>query len=247
MLLAFVLLLIDFLVFAAIIMLLWQCRTSHGGQGQLVHKRVCAKRNQTKGRSLMSDNKTDWSKAESLMGNKNRPAAPVPTGQLEMPEQPLVPHVLLHPITELNHKPGEGFVGFVAGLHGEGRAKKHAAIRALTAKYNAEIDMLEGRLTQLMKVQKVQAEVVAEEYLSQLDARKLEVLTELGIRNVNTRQTALVQLTNTTVAKIKEVQALDWPEPLKERTIHDLLALLKRFNVQVMEELGTADEQRLPE
>jgi hypothetical protein len=195
----------------------------------------------------MGDNKTDWSKTEGLMGKREHPVDPVPTGQLEIPEQPLVPQVLLRPMAELDHKPGEGFGGFVAGLHGEGKAKKQAALKALTLKHNAEIDMLEARLTQLARVQKVHAEVVAEEYLNRLDARKLELLTELGIRNVDTRQSALVQLTNTTVAKIKEAQALDWPEPLKERTIHDLLALLKRFNSQVMEELGTAGEQPLTE
>ena len=193
----------------------------------------------------MSD-KTDWTKTESLMG-KNQPSGDsIPTGRLEQPEHPLVPQVLLRPMAETNHKPGGGVLGFLAKL-GEGKAKKHAVLKMLALKHNAEIDMLEARLTKLVKAQKVHADVVAEEYLNRLDARKLELLTELGIRNVNTRQTALVQLTNTTVAKIKEVQAMDWPEPLKERTIHDLLALLKRFNLQVMEELGTADEQRLPE
>ncbi len=188
----------------------------------------------------MSENKTD-------MGKKMPSAVPVPSEGPEMPEQPLVPHVLVQPLAETNHKPGEGFVGFLAGLQGEGRAKKRAALKILSARFNAEIDVLESRLAQLVRVQKVQADVVAEEYLRRLDARKLDVLTELGIRNVSTRQSALVELTNTTVSKIKEVQAMDWPEPLKDQTIHDILALLKRFNSQVMEELGTVDGHQLPE
>ena len=124
----------------------------------------------------MSDNKTDWSKTESLMGQKERPGDQVPTGRLEKPDQPLVPQVLLRPIAELDNKPGGGLVGFVAGLHGEGKAKKQAALKALSLRHNAEIDMLEARLTQLVRVQKVHADIGGRAIPQALDARKLEAL-----------------------------------------------------------------------
>jgi hypothetical protein len=105
-------------------------------------------------------------------------------------------------------------------------------------KYDAEIDILSSTLKQIVRVRTIHAEVAAEKYLNQLNAKHLEVLTQLGMRNVNTRQRAMVELTNTTVAKIKEVQASDWPDSLIDQTIHDLLLLLKKFNLKLMEEMG---------
>jgi hypothetical protein len=194
----------------------------------------------------MSENKPNWSRVdalnEKLEGKKTpKPAqenalVPILEGKLEKLEQPMSPQVLSRPMKDINHEPNE--VGFFAGLHGEGKVKKKAIVKALELKYNAEIDTLEHRLTNLVRVRKVQAEVVAEGYLKQLDAAKLEVLTQLGMRNVNTRQNAMVELTNATVAKIKEVESSEWPESLKNERIHDMLVLLKGFNRKLMEELG---------
>src|SRR5579871_3482542 len=98
MILAFVLVFIDLFVFIAILGVLWQSRTSQGGRATkivLVRRTVCTNRNPTKGRLVMSENKTD-------MGKKMPSAVPVPSEGPEMPEQPLVPHVLVQPLAETN-------------------------------------------------------------------------------------------------------------------------------------------------
>ncbi len=87
-------------------------------------------------------------------------------------------------------------------------------------------------------MKKTQADVLAKEYLSELDARHLEVLTEIGLRNKDTREKALLELTDRTVEKLREVQAKDWPEALIEDTIDKLLGLRQRLVDEILEELG---------
>ncbi len=41
-----------------------------------------------------------------------------------------------------------------------------------------------------------------------------------------------------TAKKLKEVQARDWPESLKDSVINDLIALRQRFSDEMMKELG---------
>ena len=90
---------------------------------------------------------------------------------------------------------------------------------------------------------KARADVDYENYLKELDAEHLEVLAELGLRNKDVRERTLLQLTEMTAVKLKEVQAADWPNELKDATVNELFELRKRFAAEMMKELGGDSSQ----
>jgi len=120
----------------------------------------------------------------------------------------------------------------------ERKISRKAALKALEASYNSQLDALTHSLVKAVQVQKTRADVVAEEYLKELDARHMEVMDELGLRNKETRERTLVTLTDQTVAKIKEVQAKDWPPSMIADTMNELHKLRKRFIAEMMKEVG---------
>lgn len=122
----------------------------------------------------------------------------------------------------------------------ENKLGRKAALRALEAHYDSQLDALTHSLTKAVQVQKARADVIAGEYLRELDARQLEMLAELGLRNKDTRERALLELTEMTAAKLREVQDKDWPAELVRDTIGELLALRKRVVAEIMKELGGA-------
>lgn len=122
----------------------------------------------------------------------------------------------------------------------ENKLGRKAALRALEAHYDSQLDALTHSLTKAVQVQKARADVIAGEYLRELDARQLEMLAELGLRNKDTRERALLELTEMTAAKLREVQDKDWPAELIRDTIGELLALRKRVVSEIMKELGGA-------
>ena len=87
-------------------------------------------------------------------------------------------------------------------------------------------------------MRKAEADVVAKEYLKELDSRQLEILARMGLRNKETRERALFDLTEMTATKLKEVQKADWPPELKTDTINQLFVLRARYVTEMMEELG---------
>jgi hypothetical protein len=122
----------------------------------------------------------------------------------------------------------------------ENKLGRKAALRALEAHYDSQLDALTHSLGKAVQVQKARADVIAGEYLRELDARQLEMLAELGLRNKDTRERALLELTEMTAAKLREVQDKDWPAELVRDTIGELLALRKRVVAEIMKELGGA-------
>jgi len=63
-------------------------------------------------------------------------------------------------------------------------------------------------------------------------------LKDLGLRNAETRASALIEVRDMIAAKLGEVQKKKWPQPLVDRTIDDLLDLEKRVCAEMMKELG---------
>lgn len=121
------------------------------------------------------------------------------------------------------------------------RAKKvgrKATLEALERSYAGQLDVLTHQISSAVQVKKTQIDVQAEEFLRELDARHLELLTEIGLRNKDTREKALIELTERTVEKLRDVQSRDWPPSLIEETVQDLFELRKRLVREVMEELG---------
>lgn len=115
---------------------------------------------------------------------------------------------------------------------------RKAALEALEKSYMGQLDVLTHTIGTAARAKKTQIDVEAEEYLRELDARHLELLTQIGLRNKETREKALIELTDRTVEKLRDVQQRDWPPSLIEMTVQELFELRKRLVREVMEELG---------
>lgn len=183
--------------------------------------------------------KTDWSLTESVMRSEKTPAPereqiarPIDRAELVPAGNSIVPPAPNVALPDTSNATG------IMMQWKENKLARKATLRALEAHYDSQLDALTHSLTKAVQVQKARADVLAEEYLKELDSRQLEMLTELGLRNKETRERALVHLTDMTVAKIKEVQGKDWPSDLIRETISHLLALRKRVVSEMMKELG---------
>lgn len=186
-----------------------------------------------------SQNKTDWSLTNSVMGSEGNKATDADAqssraerGELIAPNDPDVPSAPTVDAPDPN-----AATGIIAQFRRNQLSRK-ATIAALKEHYDTQLDTLKYSLAKASQVQKARADVLAEEYLQQLDARQLEVLSELGLRNKETRERALVELTEMTVAKLREVQDKDWPDEIRRDTIEELLGLRKRAVAEMMRELG---------
>ena len=128
-------------------------------------------------------------------------------------------------------------LGILGYLKSKSLGRK-AAMESIQLHYSSQLDVLAHSLTKATQVRKSRADVLAEEFLKDLDTQHLAVLTEFGLRNKETRERALIDLTEATAAKLREVQEKDWPLELVQDTIKQLFTLRKRVVAEMMEELG---------
>ncbi|KAA3609179.1 MAG: hypothetical protein DWQ01_10195 [Planctomycetota bacterium] len=119
-----------------------------------------------------------------------------------------------------------------------GSLSRQAALKELQATYNARLDYLEKQLGTAVQIGKAQLEVQANEYLRDLEAKHLEALAEIGIRNEDARARALIKLNDSTVVRLREVEQKDWPETMIRETIAKILSRQKQTSEKIMAELG---------
>jgi F0F1-type ATP synthase membrane subunit b/b' len=112
------------------------------------------------------------------------------------------------------------------------------ALQAIQAQYNAQLDALRYHLGKAVSVSNARADRIAEEFLKKLDSEHIQILKELGLRNAETRATALIEVREMIFIKLKELETKKWPQPLVDRTIRDLFDLEKRVCAEMMKELG---------
>jgi len=118
-----------------------------------------------------------------------------------------------------------------------GKLQKKVALQALEENYTAQLEVLKHQLKQASLVRRTQIDVLAEEFLKDLDSRHLAVLNEIGLRNMDTRLNALMELTDQTTQKLREVLAKNWPQSLIDETIQNIDVLRKRMVHDIMKEL----------
>ena len=117
---------------------------------------------------------------------------------------------------------------------------RKTALAAIQAQHDAQLDALRYHLTKAVTVSNARADRIAEEFLKKLDSEHIQVLKELGLRNADTRATALIEVRDMIAAKLLEVQSKKWPNELVGRTIDDLFDLEKRVCAELMRELGSS-------
>lgn len=185
------------------------------------------------------DQKTDWTLAESVLNSDSAQSAVSSEIARSLKTAELVPATDVGLPAALNLSvPAEETSRGILMKFRERKISRKAALKALEASYNSQLDALNHSLVKAVQVQKTRADVVADEYLKELDARHMAVMDELGLRNIETRAQTLLKLTDQTVAKVKEVQERDWPQPMIEETVNELFKLRKRFIAEMMKEAG---------
>jgi hypothetical protein len=186
-----------------------------------------------------SQGKTDWSLTSKVARLGSRSVDEPKSPSLQSGATELVP--LVTPDTLQNLAVVPLTTPEQLGMLGKWKANnlgRKAAMESIQRHYSSQLDVLAHNLAKAAQVKKARADVLAEEYLKELDTQHLAVLSEFGLRNKETRERALIELTETTVAKLREVQGKDWPEELVHDTISQLLGLRKRVVAEMMKELG---------
>ena len=180
----------------------------------------------------MANEKSDWSKIDSILGYKQSSPDEVHQPKEISLSGDSVP--LDHSIKQQDP------VGILAKLQ-QGRLTRKASLSAMKARYDSQIEVLCHQLTQAVVVEKAKVDVLADQYLKEIDSQHLAVLSELGLRNKETRERALLKLTQSTVDRLKEVQEMDWPEAIIHETIGQILQLKTRAVGEIMSELGMSE------
>jgi hypothetical protein len=180
----------------------------------------------------------DWSRVEA----RNKPKeAPSPDSEsvvypLERaentPAHSIVPSAIAVPLPDTETPRG------ILMRWKRSQIDRQTALKAIQAQYEAQLDALRYQLRKAVSVSHAKADLIANEYLKKLDSEHLEILKDLGLRNAETRATALIEVRDMIVDKLKEVQTKNWPESMMNRTIDDLLALEQRVCAEMMKELG---------
>jgi len=119
-----------------------------------------------------------------------------------------------------------------------GKVQREAVIEYLRTWYSAQLDATKHQLSEVARVRKAQATVIAEQFIRALDQRHLEYLTSLGLRNLEVRQRALIEVGDQTTAMLRELETRDWPQHLIDKTIQSVVELHARFFEKIMAELG---------
>jgi hypothetical protein len=104
--------------------------------------------------------------------------------------------------------------------------------------YRARLEVARHRLSEVARVRKAEATLLAEQFLHGINSQHLEYLTSLGLRNEEVRTRAFIQLSDQTAAALREIQSRDWPQPMLDRTVEAILDRHEKFFRKVAEELG---------
>ena len=115
---------------------------------------------------------------------------------------------------------------------------RKATLQALQEQYNSALTIYKHHLQNVVMGQNARDDTSITPRTRALDQEYLEVLAELGLRNKSVRERTLIELTDMTANRLKEVQEKDWPKALKDSVIDDLIALRQRFSDEMMKELG---------
>ncbi|HWG19902.1 MAG TPA: hypothetical protein VG225_05165 [Terracidiphilus sp.] len=178
----------------------------------------------------MADSK--WDKADALMQAQHRTTALTPDAT---PVNPLAPIEVQ--IEELRQRR----LGIIGSFKRNGIERK-AALNQLQELHNAQMESTKHALEAALAVDKRRIDVIADKYIFHLDEEYLKDLRELGIKNFESRMTALLQL-NTSAARLMEAaEAQDVPPAMKQTTLQGIIKKHQEFFDRVM-----AEETRLPQ
>ena len=180
--------------------------------------------------------KTDWGFVD---GAKPTTTAATSTEKpFESTEVVRVVASAVPPAPTLNIPKVEPSLGII-GQWQAGTLTRQAAVKQLSAVYDAKYDILKHTLKKAVEMKTAEADVQAMEYLKELDSEKLAILSKLNLKNKATRETHLNELHESTAARLREVREANWPERLKLDAYDRLFELNKRYADEMWAEVGT--------
>ena len=117
------------------------------------------------------------------------------------------------------------------------KVTRRAAIEALTVNYKFQIDSLRHNLSKALLVSNAKADTMAKEFLMELDSQHLEVLGRLGLKNKETRERVLADLSESTANTLRELEQKDWPKQFIDEAIAQSLKLRARAIEEIMRDV----------
>lgn len=183
--------------------------------------------------------KTDWSFMEPISKKVNTPSSA--SGQLTRQPRgaefapgngagpPAVPPLAV---------PDKTAARGILMKYRENKLNRKSTLEALELTYKTQLEALNHSMIRALQVKKTETDVIAEEYLKELDARHMEVMNDLGLRNIETRSRTLEKLNDQYVAKLRDIRDKDWPPDVIAETLELLSRLRLRFIAEMMTEVG---------
>jgi hypothetical protein len=186
----------------------------------------------------MSDEKK-ISRAESLGIYSNLPKSQdVPSEGSLLPAGTFVPESSEFPSPLNVPRPTDDktLQGLIAQYRLRSKGRK-AALEYAEMYYNGQLQLLDHKIKEGLRVGKRNISQMAEERLRELDAEHIRVLTELGIRNAEQRCDALEKLTDTISAKMKRIENKDWDQPVIDEVLKNYWAIRQQVCGEIMKGL----------
>ena len=188
--------------------------------------------------SSQQPNKVDWSQIESRMRSKEggpdgSDLVPNVVGRMELaPTELAAPTELSVTLPDTDQYRGILF------QYQKGKIDRKSALKAVQVGYDSQLDALRYQLKQAVNVSNARADRIAEEFLAKLNSEHLAILRQFNLKDLDARSAARIEVQDIIAAKLREVQSKDWPQPLKDSTIDDLIDLGKRVCAKMLKELG---------
>jgi hypothetical protein len=113
-----------------------------------------------------------------------------------------------------------------------------AVLEHLKAFHAAQLDAAKHHLSEAVRVRKADSTATAEQFLQLINARQVQFLTDIGLRDMQARGEALMKLQTQTSELLKQAMGQDWPDTLRDKAVAGILELNSRFMDRLMTELG---------
>jgi hypothetical protein len=176
------------------------------------------------------DDKTDWTNVNKVVQRRAMDA-----------DLPINPDAASSPASGIV-RPGSNAPVSPEGVIANFKANKitrTAVLEHLKAFHGAQLEAAKHHLSEAVRVRKADSTATAEQFLQLINARQVQFLTEIGLRDNQARGAALMTLQSQTADMLKQATSQDWPEALKDKAIAGILELNSRFFERLMTELGT--------
>ncbi|MGH8012983.1 MAG: hypothetical protein ACREQ4_10825 [Candidatus Binataceae bacterium] len=119
--------------------------------------------------------------------------------------------------------------------------ERRLAAKQLQAYHVARLEDLKHQLKEAVRMRMAAATQAAEQFLYQLNQKHLGFMAELGLKNVDTRQKILMELSEQTARRLEEVGQREWPSRLKDEAIDQIFAMNQEFAERLRHEFGRTE------